>query len=145
MKKVLLGLALSALTLMPFSTLSAHCQMPCGIYHDDLVWGGLYQDVETIEKAYSEMIANQGSTSLERNQFVRWVDLKDHAADEITRQVSTYFIQQRIKPDDSKLETKLLAAYDIMHLAMVAKQTVDPAITTKLKNKIDAFQSLMKK
>ena len=46
---VLAGLVLASVNL------SAHCQVPCGIYADDVVFGELMTDVKTIHKAMNQI------------------------------------------------------------------------------------------
>ena len=38
--------------------LSAHCQIPCGIYHDQMVIKGLEEDIETLTKSVNEINTN---------------------------------------------------------------------------------------
>src|SRR5262245_56294715 len=60
------------------SKLTAHCQMPCGIYHDDMVYDQIDQFVETVYKGISVMNGNKFSSTKDKNEFVRWVIQKEN-------------------------------------------------------------------
>ena len=49
-------IALCALAVFTPASISAHCQVPCGIYADDNVIGKMHTDYETIEKASKQII-----------------------------------------------------------------------------------------
>lgn len=105
--------------------LMAHCQMPCGIYHDEMVFDQIDQFVETSVKAISVMQDNPFSTVQDRNAFVRWVIQKDKGADEIAQVITTYFLQQKIKPGEEDTTKRVLSAHQLLFYLVQIKQTVD--------------------
>lgn len=105
--------------------LSAHCQMPCGIYHDNMVYDQIDQYSETMYKAVSEIKENKFQTPAERNQLVRWVYQKDVQSDEISSLISTYFLQQKIKPGEEDTTKKITSAQKLLFLVVQIKQNVD--------------------
>lgn len=142
MKKILLFspatlLSLAVFILLP-STSMAHCQIPCGIFHDDLVFATLEQNIETLQKADHEL----GESTLSQNQSVRWILNKETQADQIAQTMLTYFLQQRVKIDDSKRAEKLnLIAMICMQCAKV-KQTTDGQEVFTLSNEIKQLKEL---
>jgi len=80
------------------------------------------------------------------NQIVRWVNNKEHHADEIIEIVTQYFMAQRIKPADVKdaqahgqYVKKLTLLHRMMIAAMKAKQTTDLAYTKQLAKLLGEF------
>src|SRR5205085_11755115 len=88
-------------------SLNAHCQMPCGIYHDDMVYDQIDQYVETMFKGTSVLAKNKFSTNAERNEFVRCVCNKERMSDELANLLTTYFLQQKIKPNEDDTPARL--------------------------------------
>ena len=73
------------------------------------------------------------------NQLTRWVNNKEHHADDIRHIVTQYFMTQRIKlPDESDAgavaayEKKLALLHKMMVYAMKCKQTTDLSTAKKL-------------
>lgn len=125
---------------------SAHCQVPCGIYADDVVFGELMTDVQTIEKAMKQIIALGETPAENPNQLVRWVNNKESHAHNIQDTMSAYFLAQRIKLElkdsDPEQYAELVGlAHTVTVLAMKCKQTVDLANATALHEALHAFQS----
>lgn len=131
-----------ALILAPIS-LQAHCQLPCGIYHDGLQFQLLDESIETLNKAIAEINSNSGKTTpLENNQLVRSVNLKDQYADKIAESMSFYFLQQRLKPGQNNLGALLNSAFTILQLSAKVKSTVDANLVSQLNQEIANFKSL---
>src|SRR6187401_3317671 len=82
-------------------SLEAHCQMPCGIYHDDMVFDQVDQYIETMYKGISILNENKSATARDKCEFVRWVCLKEKASDETAQLLTSYFLQQKIKPGEA--------------------------------------------
>lgn len=106
-------------------TLNAHCQMPCGIYHDDMVYDQIDQMVETVYKGISVMNDSKFSTSREKNEFVRWVMQKDKCCNEAAELISGYFLQQKIKPDEDDTVKRLVSAHKLLFMLTAIKQNSD--------------------
>jgi len=131
--------------------LYAHCEIPCGIYNDDARLAAIEEHVTTIEKSMKSITELSAEKSINYNQLVRWVDNKEHHADQIQEIVSQYFMTQRVKPVDEKD----VAAYDtyvkqitLLHqmliYAMKAKQTTDPAVVETLRSLVVDFRAAYK-
>jgi nickel superoxide dismutase len=119
------------------STTWAHCQVPCGIYDDQMRIHMMEEHVTTIEKAMTQIEANESM-----NQTVRWIMNKDQHADELTEIVTYYFMAQRIKPDMDNYEENLKLLHEIMIYSMKSKQTTDLANVEKLNELIAQFETL---
>ena len=124
----------------------SHCQVPCGIYGDQLRIELLKEHITTIEKAMNQIKKLSNDPGKNMNQLVRWVENKDKHADEFTEIVTYYFLAQRIKimdPSNSKefqgYQQKLTNLHQMMVFAMKAKQSTDLNNTKKLKELVDQF------
>jgi len=129
--------------------LRAHCEIPCGIYDDELRIELLKEHCTTIEKSMKMIDELSAADEIDYNQLVRWVTNKDAHADELQHIVSQYFMTQRIKPapggDEAAVEkySKQLSLLHRMLIgAMKAKQTIDTAHTWELRRLIDEFAGL---
>ncbi len=121
-------------------TVYAHCEVPCGIYDDQLRFQSMLEDQATIEKASSqigELADKHGAHDL--NQLVRWVNTKEDHASKIQHTIAQYFMTQRIKADDEKYAKKLAAAHAVLVAAMQSKQAASPESTAALKKSILDF------
>jgi len=128
--------------------LFAHCQIPCGIYDDPARFTLLEEHVATIEKSMTQIMELSADEGKNWNQIVRWVNNKEHHADELTHLVTYYFMAQRVKPADQDKEDaykKYIHELTLLHHMVVhsmkAKQTVDLGQTEKLKGLIKEFRA----
>jgi len=133
----------------------AHCQMPCGIYDDQLRYDLLKEDITTIEKSMNMINQlskdddeNKGSEAENDNQIVRWVMAKEDHVDKFVEIVTQYFLTQRIKLTDSTSEdfstyqTHLQLFHEMMVYAMKCRQTIDTTNTAKLKELVGKSEKL---
>lgn len=141
-----IGMLLSLLfgLLISSSNVFAHCQVPCGIYADDVVFGELETDVATIEKAMAQINALKAEVGKDPHQLVRWVNNKEAHAQNIQDTMSAYFLAQRIKLDlktsDAKKYSALVElAHKITVLAMKCKQGSDLANAEALHEALHDF------
>jgi len=136
-------------TLMNVSSLFAHCQIPCGIYGDLMRIQMLQEHVTTIEKSMSQINALSKAENVNYNQLVRWINNKDHHAQEVQNIVDAYFLTQRIKPVAAQ-DQQAYAAYSkkvvILHQmlvqAMKAKQSTDVSHCRTLESLIEKFSKM---
>lgn len=134
MTRYILPLILAALTCaLSAAPARAHCEIPCGIYGDQMRIDMLMENIQTVEKSMRMIRELDRGGESNWNQLVRWVSNKEEHCDKIQEIVTQYFMTQRfplVDPDKDK------AAYDrqTMHLhilhgilvhAMKAKQTTD--------------------
>ncbi|MEM8952669.1 MAG: superoxide dismutase [Ni] [Verrucomicrobiota bacterium] len=134
------------LSLTPLLLLAAitsawsHCQVPCGIFHDDLRFHMMLEDQETVAKAGTLVRELAGKTDAESiNQSTRWIINKESHAQNIQDTIAEYFLAQRIKSDAENYDELLKAAHAVTVAAMKTKQTVDTEQADTLKNAILAL------
>ncbi|MEM9941934.1 MAG: superoxide dismutase [Ni] [Planctomycetota bacterium] len=118
-----------------------HCQVPCGIYADQLRFEQMLEDTTTIAKAITSI--NEFTSSLAGpptpkgiNQSVRWVTTKESHATNIQRIIADYFLTQRIKESNKEYSNQLITSHKVMVAAMKCKQDASPATAKALKNAI---------
>lgn len=134
----LIAIALFAFAASTPSTAIAHCQVPCGIYGDQLRFQQMLEDEHTISKA-QVTINELASGSLDaqgHNQMSRWVTTKEEHAQKIQDTIAAYFLAQRIKPDADNYAKTLMAAHKVIIHAMKCKQSADPATAKSLETAI---------
>ena len=143
MKKLMLSL-LAVLLPMSFaiSNVSAHCEIPCGIYDDQLRTQLIAEHATTIEKSMKQIMELGKANPVNYNQLVRWVSNKEDHATEIQQIVSQYFMTQRIKPDAKKYSEKLTLLHKMLIHAMKCKQTTDLAHIATLRSLSKEFHDL---
>jgi len=148
MRTLSAGLLIAALALAGATQLEAHCQIPCGIYDDELRVQLIEEHITTIEKSMTQIVAIGKETPVNYNQLVRWIDNKETHAQEIQTIVAEYFLCQRIKTPDSregepweKYVEQLATLHQIQVAAMKAKQTTDLANVEALRSLVKTFRS----
>jgi nickel superoxide dismutase len=143
MKKLILSLMVGLLSLsFSISTVSAHCEIPCGIYDDQLRTKLIAEHATTIEKSMNQIMELSKANPTNTNQLVRWVTNKEKHATEIQQIVSQYFMTQRIKPDQKKYSEKLILLHKMLVAAMKCKQTTDFSHVEALKAHLKEFELL---
>ena len=125
-----------------WSYAAAHCEVPCGIYDDEMRADMIAEHITTIEKSM-KMIAELSAAKPENyNQLVRWIDNKEEHAGQIQHIVSQYFLTQRIKLDAKKYAEKLSVLHKMLVYAMKCKQTTDPSHVATLRGLLMDFRAL---
>jgi nickel superoxide dismutase len=122
--------------------LTAHCQMPCGIYHDQMIYDKIDEYYETMYKAISVLDDNKFDTIQQKNQFIRWVMTKERMSDETAHIILEYFLQQKLKPDDPDSLDLVKSAHRMLFLLVSIKQTVDLNIVKEFGKEWENFKSL---
>lgn len=120
--------------------LLGHCQMPCGIYHDDMVYDLIDQYVETMYKGVSVLNNSKFSTTKEKNEFIRWVMEKEKASDQTAKLITEYFLQQKIKTGEADTVKRLVSAHKLLFLAMTIKQNTDLEFVTAFSDEWNQFK-----
>lgn len=123
-----------------FADAEAHCQMPCGIYHDDMVYDQIDQFVETVYKGISVLNESKFSTPKERNEFVRWVEEKEKCCNEAAQLITIYFLQQKIKPGESDTMTRLTSAHKLLFMLVAIKQNTDLEFVKQFNQEWEKFK-----
>ena len=149
MKKKILGI-LAILLILNTQKSLAHCEIPCGIYHDDLRIHLIEEYIDTIEKsmvAINELSKNKDPLSI--NQLVRWVDNKEEHAKKIQYIIWQYFFTQRVKPvdpNDKERYKVYLRELELLNrlnfLAMKSKQSVDTKVVKEMRKVLAEFEKL---
>ena len=146
-KSALSALALALLTALALNvTAFAHCQVPCGIYDDEMRFKMMHEHITTMEKAMNEIIELSAETPVNYNQIVRWVNNKEKHAEEFSKIVSYYFLAQRIKaPKDDAGRPAYLHKLELLHKltveAMKCKQTTDLSHINALHETLEEFHT----
>lgn len=128
-------------------SLYGHCEIPCGIYNDQMRIHLIEEHITTVEKSIKKITELSKSKVRDRNQLVRWILNKDAHADKIQNIVTQYFMTQRIKfasPEDAKLRAKYVKEITLLHqiliYAMKTKQSLDLSNIKKLRQLIAEFE-----
>jgi len=121
-----------------------HCQVPCGIYTDQLRFESMLEDTKTIAKSIGAIndfasSVGGGMSGTAINQASRWVSTKEDHASHIQEVMASYFFAQRIKSDHQDYTGQLASAHRVIVAAMKAKQAAEPATADALKEAIYDF------
>jgi nickel superoxide dismutase len=142
MKKLIFSLITGLLPFLFFiSNAAAHCEIPCGIYDDQLRTKLIAEHASTIEKSMKQ-IMELSKDPVNYNQLVRWVSNKESHATKIQDIVSQYFMTQRIKPDQKQYTEKLTVLHKMLLAAMKCKQTTDVSHVNDLRTLLKNFELL---
>jgi nickel superoxide dismutase len=124
----------------------SHCEVPCGIYDDEMRIEMIQEHITTIEKAMKSIAELSTGSPVNYNQIVRWTVNKEKHAQELQHIVEQYFMTQRIKPahsSDGAKYDRYIERITLLHMmlvhAMKAKQTTDLEHVDKLRSLTDAF------
>ena len=152
MKKLKAFVVLSVIFITQFvntQVVSAHCEIPCGIYEDSLRISLLSEHITTIEKSINMINELSKEAKPNYNQIVRWVVNKEEHSNKIQEIVSQYFLHQRVKITDSsdkeayaKYINQLATLHKISVYAMKAKQNTDLIYIEKLRSSLAAFEKI---
>ena len=117
----------------------AHCQVPCGIYGDQLRFEQLLEDAKTIAKAQAqlnELLAEGQPTAQSVNQMARWVMTKEEHAGRVQDTMQAYFLAQRIKADSPRYIEQLKATHTVITSAIKCKLSADGTTAKALEEAI---------
>jgi len=119
-----------------------HCEIPCGIYDDQMRIEMIREHITTIEKSMKMIQHLQGEKHQHANQLTRWIVNKEEHADKLQHIVSQYFMTQRVGLDAEKYTEKVSLLHHMLIFAMKCKQTTDLDNVEKLRKLVDQFESL---
>ena len=146
MKQILGLISIAAIVLIVPTLAGAHCQIPCGIYDDELRVQLIEEHITTVEKSMKKVSELAASETPDFNQLSRWVMNKEAHAGEIQEIVTAYFMAQRIKVPSGEGEEwtayahKLALLHGIQVAAMKAKQSTDLAHIETLRKLVAKFR-----
>jgi nickel superoxide dismutase len=136
------GLGIALTLLFGVADVAAHCEVPCGIYGDDLRFSLIAEHVDTIEKAMNQIIEIEKQKPIAHHQLTRWIRTKEDHADKIQYIVSQYFLTQRIQKEAPHYEAKLKVLHQMLVFSMKCKQGTDLANVKKLRSLLGEFEKL---
>ena len=146
MKKIFVWSFIASFCLFYLPKVFPHCQIPCGIYNDEMRFTMMKEHLLTIEKSMKQIIELSEQSDTNANQIVRWVMNKEQHADELAHIVTNYFLSQRIKLVDEKDSTsfkayllKVSMLHKMLVYAMKSKQTTDVSNVEKLRSLVQDF------
>lgn len=121
---------------------TAHCEIPCGIYDDAMRIKMIGEHITTIEKSMNQIKKIESDKSYGFNQLIRWVMNKEEHANKLQNIVTQYFMTQRIKPDTENYGKKLEMLHQLLIYSMKCKQTTDLNTVKKLRTILKNFDKL---
>jgi nickel superoxide dismutase len=157
MKKGAIISVLFGLALLTAPQAHSHCEIPCGIYGDEMRFSILEEHIATIEKSMNMIVelsrdedgGEEEGEETNYNQLVRWINNKEQHADQIQEIVSQYFMTQRVKPIDEESEEackmymeKISRLHKMLYYAMKAKQTTDLEHVKTLRSLVASFRTI---
>lgn len=147
MRKIFSVSLFLSLTVFFSTAVFSHCQIPCGIYDDEVRIKIAAEHIATIEKAMKQVNELSKENPQNYNQIVRWIYNKEKHAEELSDIVTYYFMTQRLKPVEEKdaedykdYQKKLTLLHEMLVYAMKAKQTTDLAHVEKLRSLLKDFR-----
>jgi len=124
----------------------AHCEIPCGIYDDQVRITLMKEHIATIEKSMDQITALAAEGEKNYNQLVRWITNKEDHAGKFMEVVTQYFMTQRIKPASPadttgyrQYQDQLTLLHQMLVSAVKCKQTTDRVHTARLRELVDRF------
>ena len=120
--------------------IAAHCEIPCGIYDDQMRANLIYEHTVTIEKSMKNIAALSKEAPADYNQLVRWVSNKEEHATKTQHIISQYFMTQRLRPDAQKYPDKLSVLHKMLLAAMKCKQSIDVENVQTLRSLLKEFE-----
>ena len=124
----------------------AHCEIPCGIYHDEVEFEIIKEHIQTIEKSMKQIEELSKASPINYNQLIRWTTNKEDHANKLQEIVTQYFMTQRLKPSEGADEAtraaylkKLTLLHGMLVTAMKTKQTTDLQHVETLKKMTSDF------
>lgn len=125
----------------------AHCEVPCGIYDDNMMVRQMLLDAETIRKASAKIVELAERTdAASLNTIARWVLVKEEHSRELQHRNAWYFMTQRVKavpaddPGHAAYLERLAAHHRISVAAMKAAQSLDTSVQAELTRAIKAVE-----
>jgi nickel superoxide dismutase len=132
----------AVIVLFSAATAFSHCEIPCGIYDDQMRVNMIAEHIKTIEKSMKYVKKLATEKPLNNNQLVRWIVNKEDHAEKLQEIVWQYFMTQRIKPEDENYTKKVTVLHKMLIYAMKCKQTTDVVHTATLRSLLDEFSKL---
>lgn len=147
MKKFILILLTSLSFLFISLKTTSHCEVPCGIYDDELQIDLIYEHISTIEKSIEQLNELGSESPVNYNQMVRWINTKEDHATKIQDIVNQYFMTQRVKAVDvsdqaafDNYVAQITSLHQMLVFSMKSKQSLDMNNIDHLKELTASFE-----
>mmetsp|Transcript_63152 Transcript_63152/g.152770 ORF Transcript_63152/g.152770 Transcript_63152/m.152770 type:complete len:155 (-) Transcript_63152:145-609(-) len=131
---------------LPLAAGRFHCQVPCGIFTDDLRVAGIKEDAQTIRKAVVQISELHKANSLQdMHQLARWINTKEEHASKVMHTIGDYFLAQKVKKElltEAEYREVLVAHHAVMVAAMKTKQSTELAPVDALDAAISAMEPI---
>lgn len=138
-----------AVLVVSINIAAAHCEIPCGIYGDEMRLDMIAEHITTVEKSITMIVELSKDTEANFHQLARWIVNKEEHANYIQDIVSQYFLTQRIAvpdPRDRAAQDKYVRQIQLLHQmlvhAMKTKQSVDLANVERLRSLLKEFREV---
>jgi nickel superoxide dismutase len=142
-KRLSQALALFGIIVLYSINVYAHCEIPCGIYDDEMRIKMIKEHILTIEKSMKQINElEEAGLSHHSNQLVRWIMNKEDHANKLQEVVTQYFMTQRIKSDTKDYEKKLGILHQMLVYGMKCKQTTDLSNVETLRKLVEDFSKI---
>ena len=145
MKKIFVWSFIASFCLFYLPKVFPHCQIPCGIYNDEMRFTMMKEHLLTIEKSMKQIIELSEQPDTNANQIVRWVMNKEQHADELAHIVTHYFLSHNppfISSSSFKAyRLKVSMLHKMLVYAMKSKQTTDVSNVEKLRSLVQDFHA----
>ena len=124
--------------LAPTTVVSAHCDIPCGIYDP----AGAVLAAQTVAKMVDLIGALDGNSPADRNKFVRCVAVKEQHAELVKHEVQVIW-SDYFKPEHLVANPDLHAkVWNLLKLAGKNKQNVDAEAAAQLQTAVKEFADI---
>lgn len=137
------------MVLLSATSVYAHCEVPCGIYGDEMRLDMIAEHITTVEKSMKMVAELSKEPETNYNQLARWITNKEEHANRIQNIVYQYFMTQRVKPVDEdkgdsykKYVKQLTLLHHMLVYAMKTKQTTDLTNVDKLRDLLEEFRAV---
>ncbi len=141
-KKSIVALSLLTTGLIIPQQLTAHCQIPCGIYDDNARVKAMLEDVRTVSKSVKLITELAGKTDAQsKNQLIRWVMNKEKHSQNIIATISDYFLTQRVKSSAKDYTERLVKHHTVIVAAMKVKQNASIKSLEALHKAVEALEA----
>jgi len=125
----------------------AHCEIPCGIYGDELRFEMLEEHLQTIEKSMRKAAGMERTGN--GHQLTRWILNKERHAGEVQDIVTRYFLTQRVIPVEpgrkdafEKYQRQLILLHKMLFFASKAKQGTELSHVASMRKTLSEFRDL---
>ncbi len=127
--------------LVRFGTVSAHCDIPCGIYDPHLAEVAAHTVIR-MDMLIADLVKNNDMTPDGRNKMIRYTAVKEQHAELCKHEIRVIW-GDYFKPEHAQANPELhTLVWDIMKAASKAKQSTNMADAEALLEKVNRFAEI---